>query len=85
MMGDRGVVRDVKALDICYDRSVKCIAEAFNPITKFCKDKTLEYTAAWEFHTASIHYNEEKSMGLQRKLIKEQIMSDIIGRMPPKD
>jgi hypothetical protein len=73
-------------LDTCFDRPEKYIAEALEPIVRFRSYKMFNNSAIREFYSLlRAAMMGARKAGLLHRLINDQTLPSILGKMPPND
>jgi hypothetical protein len=73
-------------LNTCYDKPGKYISEALDPIVKFRAYKPFDSGAVREFYSLlRAAMMGARKAGMLEKLINDQTLPGILGRMPPMD
>jgi hypothetical protein len=87
MVNDIDDLREVwDTLNKCYDRPGKYISEALEPIVKFRAYKPFDSRAVREFYSLlRAAMMGARKAGMLEKLINDQTLPNILGRMPPMD
>jgi hypothetical protein len=87
MVNDIDDLREVwDTLNKCYDRPGKYISEALEPIIKFRAYKPFDSKAVREFYSLlRAAMMGARKAGMLEKLINDQTLPGILGRMPPMD
>jgi hypothetical protein len=74
------------ALDICFDRPEKYIAEDLEPVTKFKGYKAFDTGAVREFYSLlRAAMMGARKVGLLQRLINDQTLPGILAKMPAND
>ncbi len=87
MVNDIDDLREVwDTLDTCYDRPDKYISEALDPVVKFRVYKPFDSGAVREFYSLlRAAMMGARKAGMLGRLINDQTLSSILGRMLPMD
>jgi hypothetical protein len=87
MVNDIEDLREVwNTLDTCYDRPGKYISEALDPVIKFRAYKPFDSGAVREFYSLlRAAMMGARRAGMLGRLINDQTLPGILGRMPPMD
>ncbi len=87
MVNDIDDLREVwDTLNTCYDRPDKYICEALEPVVRFRTYKPFDSGAIREFYSLlRAAMMGARKAGMLGRLINDQTLPDILGRMPPMD
>jgi hypothetical protein len=87
MVNDIDDLREVwDTLNTCYDRPDKYISEALEPVVRFRTYKPFDSGAIREFYSLlRAAMMGARKAGMLGRLINDQTLPDILGRMPPMD
>jgi hypothetical protein len=87
MVNDIDDLREVwETLNTCYDRPDKYISEALDPVVKFRIYKPFDSGATREFYSLlRAAMMGARKAGMLGRLINDQTLPNILGRMPPMD
>jgi hypothetical protein len=87
MVNDIDDLREVwNTLNTCYDRPDKYISEALDPVIKFRAYKPFDSGAVREFYSLlRAAMMGARKAGMLGRLINDQTLPGILGRMPPMD
>jgi hypothetical protein len=87
MVNDIDDLREVwDTLNTCYDRPDRYISEALDPVVKFRAYKPFDSGAIREFYSLlRAAMMGARKAGMLGRLINDQTLPNILGRMPPMD
>jgi hypothetical protein len=87
MVNDIDDLREVwETLNTCYDRPDKYISKALDPVVKFRVYKPFDSGAIREFYSLlRATMMGARKAGMLGRLINDQTLPNILGRMPPMD
>jgi hypothetical protein len=87
VVNDIDDLREVwNTLNTCYDRPGKYISEALDPVIKFRSYKPFDSGAVREFYSLlRAAMMGARKAGMLERLINDQTLPGILGRMPPMD
>jgi hypothetical protein len=87
MVNDIDDLKEVwNTLNTCYDRPGKYISEALDPVIKFRAYKPFDSGAVREFYSLlRAAMMGARKAGMLGRLINDQTLPGILGRMPPMD